>query len=79
MVLQSRQLEQDKKGKMKKLTDRQREIVRLISYGSTDKEIASEISVSCETVSYHVGRIMKKLKAKSRAHAVAIFIRSSKK
>ena len=54
------------------LTARQEQVISLIARGLTDKEIASELSISISTVEFHVGVILRSLDAKSRANAVAI-------
>ena len=55
-----------------KLTNRQEQVLSLIAQGKTDKEIAYLLEISVGTVNFHVGKILEELKAKSRAHAVAI-------
>jgi PAS domain S-box-containing protein len=53
------------------LTEREREIVRLVALGSTGREIADELQISHETVRTHIRNAMEKLHARSRAHLVA--------
>lgn len=53
------------------LTAREREIVALIARGMTDAEIGSALWVATDTARGHVARILDKLEARSRAHAVA--------
>ena len=53
------------------LTEREREIVRLVALGSTGREIADELQISHETVRTHIRNAMAKLHARSRAHLVA--------
>jgi DNA-binding CsgD family transcriptional regulator len=53
------------------LSDREREIVRLVALGSTGPEIADELQISHNTVRTHLGNSMKKLGAHSRAQLVA--------
>lgn len=60
---------------MKTLSPRQDEIIRLVSNGETDKEIASRLGIKPETVSLHVSLFIKKLEAKNRVHAVAKYWR----
>jgi DNA-binding NarL/FixJ family response regulator len=50
-----------------RLTSREREVVVLVAQGLTNRQIASELSVSEHTVGNHVGRILKKLGFSSRA------------
>jgi PAS domain S-box-containing protein len=53
------------------LSEREREIVRLIALGSTGPEIAEELQIAHDTVRTHVRNSMTKLRARSRAHLVA--------
>jgi ATP/maltotriose-dependent transcriptional regulator MalT len=53
------------------LTDRQIEILRLISQGMNDREIAAALVVSEHTVHRHVANILQRLDVPSRAAAVA--------
>ena len=50
-----------------KLTSRELEVAVLVARGLTNRQIASELSVSEHTVGNHVGRILKKLGFSSRA------------
>jgi len=56
------------------LSPRQEQIVKLIAKGKTDKEIADSVAIKKNTVGSHVRAILQKLRASSRAHAVAIFL-----
>lgn len=47
-------------------------VLRLIAAGNANKEIAAQLSVSDETVKGQVSRILSKLGAKDRTHAVVI-------
>jgi PAS domain S-box-containing protein len=53
------------------LSPREREVVHLVSLGSSGPEIAGELGISHETVRTHVRNAMEKLGARSRAHLVA--------
>lgn len=53
------------------LSNREREVVRLISLGKTGPEIADELHIAHNTVRTHVSNSMRKLRARSRAHLVA--------
>ncbi len=53
------------------LTLRESEIADLIARGLTNREIASELSISERTVATHVGRILKKLNLRSRTEVAA--------
>jgi DNA-binding CsgD family transcriptional regulator len=53
------------------LSEREREVVRLIAMGASGPEIADELGISHNTVRTHVGNAMDRLGARSRAHLVA--------
>jgi DNA-binding NarL/FixJ family response regulator len=53
------------------LTDREREVVRLLALGNTNAEIASQIFLSIRTVESHRAHAMAKLRLTSRAELVA--------
>jgi DNA-binding NarL/FixJ family response regulator len=54
------------------LTAREMDVLRLIAGGNANKEIAAQLSISEETVKSHVTRILDKLGANDRTHAVTI-------
>jgi LuxR family maltose regulon positive regulatory protein len=53
------------------LTERERTILRFLSGGLTEREIARELFVSYNTVHSHVKSLYRKLGVSSRAEAVA--------
>jgi len=53
------------------LTDRQREVLRLIAEGRTNAEIAERLDISLDGAKYHVREILGKLGVESREEAVA--------
>jgi PAS domain S-box-containing protein len=53
------------------LSDRQREIVRLVALGRTGPEIADELQITHNTVRTHLRNGMNRMGARSRAHLVA--------
>ena len=57
------------------LTDREREVLRLVVRGLTKKEVASELDLSRHTVDSHLRNIYQKLHVHNRAGAVATAIR----
>lgn len=61
----------------KVLPPRQRQILEFMADGLSNKEIASRLDLSTETINTHVKQILKKLQAKGRAQAVAIALRGS--
>jgi DNA-binding NarL/FixJ family response regulator len=54
------------------LTPREVDVLRLIAKGNANKEIAAQLSIAEETVKSHVTRILDKLRANDRTHAVTI-------
>jgi len=54
------------------LTPREIDVLRRISGGNANKEIAAQLSLTEETVKGHVKNILAKLGAKDRTHAVTI-------
>jgi len=54
------------------LSSREIEVLRLISGGNANKEIAAQLSITEETVKGHVKNILAKLGANDRTHAVTI-------
>ncbi len=67
----SRELEDD----LGLLTDREREVLQLIAEGKTNKEVASALSVSINTVETHRKHIMEKLDLHNTAELVRFAIR----
>jgi PAS domain S-box-containing protein len=53
------------------LSEREREVIRLIALGASGPEIADELGISHNTVRTHVGNAMDRMGARSRAHLVA--------
>jgi DNA-binding NarL/FixJ family response regulator len=58
------------------LTDREREVLRLVADGATNREIGSQLYISENTVSFHMKNILAKLHLKNRAQAAAFAIRA---
>ena len=59
------------------LTQREREVLRLLSEGLRNEEIGQELHISGETARAHVRNAMRKLDADTRTHAVAVALRQS--
>ncbi len=57
------------------LTNREREVLRLLVDGATNRAIADQLSVSIETVKSHVHHIMQKLQVKDRTQAAVLAAR----
>jgi DNA-binding CsgD family transcriptional regulator len=58
------------------LSPREAEVLTLIASGRSTKEISAELSIAESTVNWHVGNVLTKLSAASRAEAVAVALRS---
>jgi DNA-binding NarL/FixJ family response regulator len=56
------------------LTRRENEVLELLSRGFGNKEIAQSLSISGDTVRYHLKQIYEKLHVRSRTEAVAKFV-----
>jgi DNA-binding NarL/FixJ family response regulator len=53
------------------LSDREREVLKLMAAGDNNKEIADRLVISGKTVSNHITNIFSKLQVATRAEAVA--------
>ncbi|HYL81692.1 MAG TPA: response regulator transcription factor [Candidatus Acidoferrum sp.] len=58
-----------------RLTPREREVLQLLTQGSTNKEIANSLCVSENTVKNHLKNILAKLHLQNRVQAVAFALR----
>ncbi len=63
--------EQQPDERPERLTRREREVALLVARGLTNRQIASELSVSRSTANNHVARILRKLGLRSRAQIAA--------
>jgi DNA-binding NarL/FixJ family response regulator len=57
------------------LTARELEVLRLIREGCRNKQIADQLTISENTVNFHIKNLMEKLRANDRTHAVTIALR----
>jgi DNA-binding NarL/FixJ family response regulator len=64
-------------GQLPTLTQREREVLRLLADGLSNEEIGKRLFISAETVRTHVRKAMDKLDADTRTQAVAKAIRQS--
>ena len=69
----ARHLQQDEAQAANKedLTDREKEVLRLVAEGATNRDIAGRLNVTENTVKYHLKNILEKLHLRNRAQAVA--------
>lgn len=58
------------------LTDRERDVLRLVADGATNREIGARLFISENTVSFHMKNILAKLHLKNRAQAAVFAIRA---
>lgn len=72
----SRQPTEKSAGLEEELTDREREVLSLVADGATNREIATTLFISENTVSFHMKHILSKLHLKNRTHAAAYAIRA---
>ena len=72
-MLRDEQPEQDTKNSLKLLTEREREILQLLSRGESNKAIALTLKISYDTVKQHVRHILNKLNLSSRVKAAVLF------
>ncbi len=56
------------------LSRREQEILELLSQGCANKEIAEKLSISIETVTWHLRHIYNKLHVRSRTQAALKFL-----
>ncbi|RKN10116.1 response regulator [Streptomyces radicis] len=59
-------------GRLDALTDREREVMRLVAAGLTNDEIAARLVLSRSTAKTHVSRVMTKLGARDRSQVVVV-------
>ena len=58
------------------ISERERDILRLVAMGATNQQIANQLNISINTVKSHVRGILGKLRAKSRREAAALAARA---
>jgi two-component system NarL family response regulator len=66
-----------RRNQTRELTQREREVLRLLADGNSNDEIGAALSISPQTVRTHVQKAMEKLGASTRVQAVAIALRES--
>lgn len=70
LTLKLEEKEEIKNSPQEELTEREKEILKCISDGKSNKEISDCLFVSVETVKSHIKNIYKKLNVKNRVEAV---------
>jgi DNA-binding NarL/FixJ family response regulator len=63
-------------GELAELSEREQQVLDLLSQGLIYKEIADKLEISYETVHTYIRRIYEKLQVRTRTEAVAKFLRS---
>jgi two-component system nitrate/nitrite response regulator NarL len=58
---------------LSRLTDRETEVLRMISDGLTDREVSVALRISIRTVETHVSNILHKVAVRSRADAARVY------
>jgi two-component system nitrate/nitrite response regulator NarL len=76
-VLAGRLVNDQHDAQLPSLTQREREVLRLLADGLSNEAIGQRLHISAETVRTHVRKAMSKLEADTRAHAVATALRQS--
>jgi len=66
----------DREDAVEPLTPREREVLELVAEGMSNRAIAERLAISEHTVKFHVGALLGKLSAATRAELVAIALRS---
>jgi NarL family two-component system response regulator LiaR len=61
---------------IKKLTERELSVIKLMAQGHTNQEIAQKMMLGMATVRSHVGHILSKLQVSSRTHAAIYAMRA---
>jgi DNA-binding NarL/FixJ family response regulator len=67
----------NRRGHPRPLTQREREVLRLLADGMSNEKMGAELFISPQTVRTHVQKAMEKLGAQTRVQAVATALRES--
>ncbi len=60
---------------LNKLTKRERQILKLVADGLSNKQISNEMEITERTVKYHISNILRKLDLYSRTEAAILFLK----
>lgn len=76
-ILNSKLLKRDiDKEKIKSLTNRELEILKLVSHGQSNKDLASALNISERTVKNHLSSLFKKIDVEDRTQAAVFAIKN---
>jgi DNA-binding NarL/FixJ family response regulator len=64
------------RARAEELTDREKQVLGLVAEGATNRDIASRLNVSENTIKFHLKNILEKLHLRNRAQAAAYAIRA---
>ncbi len=56
------------------LSERELEVLRLASIGSTNQEIGAHLGLSVHAVKFHLGSVYRKLRVANRTEAAVVFV-----
>lgn len=77
-VLNAKMIDRDKDNiKIESLTKRELEVLKNLSYGMYNKEIAEKLNISERTVKNHISNIFKKIEVTDRTQAAVFAIRNN--
>lgn len=77
-VLNAKMIDRSKDNeKLEKLTKRELQVLKLLSIGKLNRQVADELSISERTVKNHVSNIFKKIDVKDRTQAAVFAIRNN--
>lgn len=60
------------------LTPRQTDVMNLVCEGYWNREIGAVLNIEEETVKSHVRKILDRMEARNRTHAVALYLKSER-
>ncbi len=72
----ARRMSDDKKEERETLSDREKQVLGFVAEGLINRDIAARLSLSENTVKYHLKNILQKLHLRNRAQAVAYAVQS---
>lgn len=77
-VLNAKMIDRNKDNeKLEKLTKRELQVLKLLSIGKLNRQVAEELKISERTVKNHVSNIFKKIDVKDRTQAAVFAIRNN--